>query len=109
MTPATILDPAVAAVDQTIEVVRYDRLDPAELSAVIAGLRELFWHTTTLTGVLIHAYDAAGDVGHDHGDDPTAAVAAIVAGLHAVAVQLAGIDTVLTETHDHTAHLFRRC
>ena len=29
MTPTTILDPAVAAVDRAIEAVRYDRLDPA--------------------------------------------------------------------------------
>jgi hypothetical protein len=81
MTPPPSWTRPSPPVDQTIESVRYDRLDPAELSAVIAGLRQLFWHTT---------------------------VTAIVAGLHAVAAQLADIDTVLTETHDHAAHLFRR-
>jgi hypothetical protein len=108
MTPATLLDPAVAAVDRAIEAVRYDRLDPADLSAVIAGLRELFWHTATITSVLTHAYDQLGAVGHDHGDDPTVALTAIVAGLRTVAAQLADIDTALNETHNHAAHLFRR-
>ena len=43
MTPATLLDSAVAALDRAVEAVRYDQLDPAELSAVTVGLRELFW------------------------------------------------------------------
>jgi hypothetical protein len=104
-----LLDPAVAAVDRAIEAVRYDHLDPADLSAVIAGLRELFWHTTTLTSVLVHAYDTASDVGHDNDDDPAVALTAIVAGLRTVAAQLADIDTALNETHRYAAHLFRRC
>jgi hypothetical protein len=108
MNASRLLDAATAAVDRAVESVRYDRLAPADLSAVIAGLRELFWHTTTLTGVLTHAYDGLVDVGHDNGSDPTDAVAAIATGLHAVAAEFATIDTVLNETHNHAARLFRR-
>ena len=108
MTPATFLDPAVAAVDRVIEAVRYDDLQPTDLSAVIAGLRELFWHTTTLAGALTRAYDTASGVNHDNGDDPAVALTTIVAGLHGVAAQLASIDTTLNETHRHAAHIFRR-
>ena len=108
MTPATLLDTAVAAVDRAIEAVRYDPLDPADLSAVIAGLRELFWHTTTLNNALTHAYDHLHGIGHDNGSDPVAALTAIVGGLHTVASHLASIDTALAETHNHAARLFRR-
>jgi hypothetical protein len=108
MNATRLLDPATAAVNRAIEAVRYDRLDPADLSAVIAGLRELFWHTVTLTNALTHAYDTGGDLDHDNGGDPTVALMTIVAGLHTVAAQLADIDTALNETHRHAAHLYRR-
>lgn len=108
MTPATILDPAIAAVDRAIEMLRYDRLEPADLSAVIAGLRELFWHTTTLTTVLDGAYDHQHSLGHDHGDDPAAAIAAITAGLHHAAAHLAHVDDALGDVHNTAAHLHRR-
>jgi hypothetical protein len=74
---------------------------------VIAGLRELFWHTTTLTAALTHAFDTADTVGHDNGGDPASALTTIVAGLHTIADQLAAIDTALDAAHRHAAHLHR--
>jgi hypothetical protein len=108
MNVTRLLDPAVAAVDRAVEVVHYDDLEPADLSAVIAGLRELFWHTTILTSVLVHAYDTAHTIGQDNGGDPAVALTTIVAGLHIVADLLASVDAALNETHCHAAHLHRR-
>jgi hypothetical protein len=108
MNATRLLDPAVAAVDRAVEVVRYDDLEPADLSAVIAGIRELLWHTTTLTNALAHAYDTASDVGHDGGGEPQASTRTIVASLHTVAAQLASIDASFEIAHNHAAHIFRR-
>ena len=108
MTPATLLDPATIAVDQAIEVARYDQLDPADLAAVIAGLRELFWHTTTLVDVLVHAYDRADELGHDNDGDPLASVTTIIGQLHTVTSLLTAIDTAFDIAHNHAAHL-RSC
>lgn len=108
MTATTDLDRAISAIDNTIDALRYDDPEPAELSAVVGALRDLFWHTTTLTRTLAHVYDHQRGLGHDHGHDPAAAVAAIVAGLRNVAGHLAAIDHTLAAAHNTTAHLHRR-
>jgi hypothetical protein len=108
MTPTRLLDPATTAVDDAVATVRYDRLDPADLAAVIAGLQELFWHTTTLTAVIAHAYNTTDDLGHDTACDPHRAVTAITAGLQHVAGLLAEIDALLNGVHNHAAHLHHR-
>lgn len=74
-----VLDLAVVAVDEAVEMVRHAGLEPAELSAVIAGLRELFWHATTFARTLTGVYRHLDGIGHDHGDDP-AAVVVVIAG-----------------------------
>lgn len=102
------LDRAISAIDTTIDALRYDPLEPAELSAVVGAMRELFWHTTTLTTVLADVYDHQHGLGHDDGHDPAAAIAAIGAGLHTVAGYLAAIDHALVDTHNTAAKLHRR-
>lgn len=108
MTTTSGLDRAISAVDTTIETLRYDPAEPAGLSAVIGALRELCWHTTTLTTVLADAYDHHTGLGHDHGHDPAAAVTTITSGLHAVVGHLAVIDRTLADTHNTAAKLHRR-
>ena len=105
-----MLDPARAAIDRAVEIVRYDRLEPADLAAVVAGFRELFWHATTLTGTLVDAYSGLTGLGQDDGHDPDASVAVIVEGLTAVTVGLTVIDRALGDAHNHAAHLHHaRC
>lgn len=104
------LDTAIAAVDDTIEQVRYNTLEPADLASVIAGVRELFWHTTTLTAALGAVYGRTAGLGHDHGHDPAVSVAVIVEQLATVTGALAVIDDALADVHNHAAHLYRaRC
>jgi hypothetical protein len=106
------LDDATTALRDTINTTRYDALDPAELSALVGGLRELFWHTHTLTTTLATRYDDLSDVGgvgHDDGTNPATAVTAIAAGLHDVAEQLDRIDDTLAGVHNTAAKLHHRC
>jgi hypothetical protein len=105
---ATGLDRATSAIDTAIDALRYDDLEPAELSAVVGALRELFWHTTTLTTILAGVYDRYAGLGHDDGHDPAAAVTAIGAGLHTIAGHLAAIDHTLADAHNTAAKLHRR-
>lgn len=105
---ATDLDRAISTIDNALDALRYDDLEPAELSAVVGALRELFWHTTTLTATLAGVYDRQGGLGHDDGDDPDGAVVAITAGLHTVGGHLAAIDHTLADTHNTAAKLHRR-
>lgn len=108
MTATGDLDRAINALDHPIEALRYDDLEPAELSAVVGALRELFWHTTTLTTVLAGVYDHETGLGHDDGHDPAAAVAAIGVGLHTIGGHLSAIDHTLADTHNTAAKLRRR-
>ena len=106
-TPTRVLDPAIAAIDKAVEIVRYDGLGPAELSAAVAGIRELFWHTTTLTSALNGAYSRLSGLGHDHGHDPAVSANVIVEQLANVTAGLTVIDQALGDVHDHAAHLYR--
>jgi hypothetical protein len=107
MTTTTDLDRAINAVDHAIEPLRDDDLEPAELSAVVGALRELFWHTTTLTTVLAGVYDQQHGLGHDDGHDPDGAAAAIGVGLRTVAGHLAAMDYTLADAHNTAAKLHR--
>jgi hypothetical protein len=106
MTATGDLDRVINAVDTTIETLRYDDLEPAELSAIVGALRELFWHTTTLTTVLAGVYDHQHGLEHDH--DPASAVAAVGVGLCTAAKHLARLDRTLADVHNTAAHLHRR-
>lgn len=109
-TPGRLLDAAAVAVDDAVQAVSYDRLEPADLAAVVAGFRELFWHTTTLTRTLTDTYSGLTGLGHDAGHDPAASVTVIIERLTAVTVGLAGIDQALGDAHNHAAHLHQaRC
>jgi hypothetical protein len=92
MVLARHLDTAIAAVDRTADDLRHADLEPADLAVVVAGMRELFWHLDDLTARLAAAYSDLGDVGHDHGSDPVAAVGDVIGDVTAVRQHLAGID-----------------
>ena len=106
--PTRSLDDAIAMIDTTMETVRCGRLEPADLAGVVAGFRELFWHTTTLVGALTGTYGRTAGLGHDHGHDSAAAIVVIVEQLAGVAGGLAVIDEALADAHNHAAHLYRR-
>lgn len=104
------LDTAITAVKASAaELATTPDVEPADLSAVIAGLRELAWtldhHVTTVA----RRYDdeRLGALRHDHGDDPHAAVEMIRLRLGDVTTRLADIDEGFGDAHDHAARLAR--
>lgn len=108
MNPTVGLDRATAAVNATTSAVRHDITDPADLSATIAALRELLWHTSTLTTVLANTYDRSC-FDHDTASvDPAHTTGEIVARLGDIRGLHARIDHALADAHNHAAHLRNR-
>jgi hypothetical protein len=108
MNPTGALERATAAVDATISAVRHDITDPTDLSAVIAGLRELLWHTTTLSTVIANTYDGRCFEHDTAGVDPAHTAGEIVARLDTIRGLLARVDHALGDAHNHAAHLRAR-
>ena len=102
------LETAITALKMSRDAIR-DTHDPepADLSAVVAAIRELAWNVDAVVKGLADRYTRLGLVGHDAGDDPVQAVGMIGLRLDDVTAALVEVDSALGHAHELAAKLHR--
>ena len=81
--------------------------EPADLSALVAMVREVGWNLGAVVKGLAARYTRLGPVGHDTGDDPVQTVGMIGLRLDDVTGHLADVDSALGHAHELAANLHR--
>ena len=102
------LETAITALKTSRDAIRIaPDPEPADLSAVVATIRELIWNLDAVVKGVADRYTRLGTVGHDTGDDPTQTVGMIGLRLDDVTAGLVEVDSALGHAHELAAKLHR--
>ena len=102
-----LLDTAIATIKVAARDLTRD-VEPPDLSAQIAGARELTWALDHFVNTLAVRYGQLdGPLRHDQGGDPAAAVDMVRLRLGDIAARLVDVDDAFGDAHNHAARIAR--